>query len=816
MSLESPYIKVAVALPVSGAFTYEVPEPLRPWAVVGKRVLVPFKNLQVTGYVIELLSTTNQTGVKKILDILDDTPLFPPSMIPFFSWIANYYRYPIGQVIKGALPGGLNITHVQTVSITDKGRSMLSGPSLKPLDRAVLKALEERGPARLRTLYKELKEELSPGTLRSLERAGWMMRERKLKPGRVRPKMERYIKAVEERPSADALSQVRRNILKIVEDQGEISLKALRAKVPSAGQLVKKMADDGFLSVVERSLYRDPFGEPIEADPGPPILTRDQTSVVEPVLDALGKGFQTYLLYGITGSGKTEVYMRAVAATLEKNQEALVLVPEIALISQMERLFRARFGDCVALLHSGLSEGERFDQWMRILRKEARVAIGARSAIFAPFEHLGLVVVDEEHDDSYKSASGGLRYHARDLAVVRAKFQGAVAVLGSATPSVGSYYNVHTGKFRGLNLSKRIENRLLPGVTIVDLREPEGRRRAKPFITRELKDAIAETLHRGEQTLLFLNRRGFANYPACVHCGTPVRCKNCDITMTLHQEANAFKCHYCGYTRAQAGVCHACGGSKIKMLGLGTERVEAKIKEIFPQATVTRMDRDTTARKGALVKILKDLRAGVVDILIGTQIVAKGHDYPNITLVGIICADLSLNFPDFRAGERTFQLLAQVAGRAGRGARPGRVILQTFNPDHFCILTAKDQDYRAFYDHEIRFRRTLKYPPFSRLIQILVTGKDKEQTAQYAQNLGEICRALQSENQTYQEKVKLLGPVAAPLARLKKQYRWQLLLKGLKPGPLHSLARALMGRAERTTRNAGIRVVVDVDPVDML
>lgn len=816
MSFETPYIEVAVALPVSGAFTYEVPEPLRPWAMVGKRVLVPFKNLQVAGYILELLSTTNQTGVKKILDILDDTPLFPPSMIPFFSWIANYYRYPIGQVIKGALPGGLNITHVETVSITDKGRSMLSGPSLSPLDRAVLKALEDRGPVRLRTLYKELKQELSPKTLRCLERAGWIIRERKLKPGRVRPKMERYIKAVEERPSADALSQVRRNILKIVEDQGEISLKALRAKVPSAGQLVKKMADDGFLSVVERSLYRDPFGEPIEADPGPPILTRDQTSVVEPVLDALGKGFQTYLLYGITSSGKTEVYMRAVAATLEKNQEALVLVPEIALISQMERLFRARFGDCVALLHSGLSEGERFDQWMRILRKEARVAIGARSAIFAPFEHLGLVVVDEEHDDSYKSASGGLRYHARDLAVVRAKFQGAVAVLGSATPSVGSYYNVHTGKFRGLNLSKRIENRLLPGVTIVDLREPEGRRRAKPFITRELKDAIAETLHRGEQTLLFLNRRGFANYPACVHCGTPVRCKNCDITMTLHQEANAFKCHYCGYTRAQAGGCHACGGSKIKMLGLGTERVEAKIKEIFPQATVTRMDRDTTARKGALVKILKDLRAGVVDILIGTQIVAKGHDYPNITLVGIICADLSLNFPDFRAGERTFQLLAQVAGRAGRGARPGRVILQTFNPDHFCILTAKDQDYRAFYDHEIRFRRTLKYPPFSRLIQILVTGKDKEQTAQYAQNLGEICRALQSENQTYQEKVKLLGPVAAPLARLKKQYRWQLLLKGLKPGPLHSLTRTLMERAERTTRNAGIRVVVDVDPVDML
>ena len=814
-AVEKPYIEVAVALPVSNTFTYEVPEPLRPSATVGKRVLVPFKNLQVTAYILQVLPTTDQTGIKKILDILDDIPMFPPSMIRFFRWIAGYYRYPIGEVIKGALPGGLNITQVETVGITDKGRSVLSGSSLKSPDRTVLKALENRGPLRLRTLYKEFKEELPPRALRTLELAGWVTRERKLRAGRVRPKMERYIRAVDGRPSGDALSQVRRNILKIIEDDGEISLKALKDMVPSAGRLVKKMADDGFLSLVERSVYRDPFGEPIAPDFGPPELTRDQDSVVGHLLNALGKGFQAYLLYGITASGKTEVYMRAVAATLERDQQALVLVPEIALISQMERLFRARFGDCVALLHSGLSEGERFDQWMRILRKEARVAIGARSAIFAPFEHLGLIVVDEEHDDSYKQESK-LRYHARDLAVVRAKSQGAVALLGSATPSVGSYYNVHTGKFRGLNLSKRIENRLLPEVTIVDLHEPGERRRAKPFITKELEDAIAETLHRGEQTLIFLNRRGFANYPACVHCGTPVRCKNCDITMTLHQEANAFKCHYCGYTQAQAAGCRVCGSSKIKLLGLGTERVEAKIKEIFPEVSVARLDRDTTARKGALVKILKDLRTGAIDILIGTQMVAKGHDYPNITLVGIICADLSLNFPDFRAGERTFQLLAQVAGRAGRGARPGRVILQTFNPDHFCILTAKDQDYRAFYDHEISYRTTLKYPPFSRLIQILVTGKDKEQTAHYAQSLGEICRALQSENRIYQEKVQLLGPVAAPLARLKKQYRWQLLLKGLKPGPLHSLTRALMERADRTARKAAVRVVVDVDPVDML
>ncbi|HID30046.1 MAG TPA: primosomal protein N', partial [Desulfobacterales bacterium] len=334
MSFEKPYIRVAVALPVSRTFTYEVPEPLRSWAMVGKRVLVPFKNFQVTGYILELLSITHQTGVKKILDVLDETPMFPASMIPFFSWIATYYCYPIGEVIKGALPGGLNITHVETVSITDKGRSMLSGPSLNGPDRMVLEALQERGPVRLRTLYKDFKEKFFPQTLRRLERARWIVRERKLKPGRVRPKMERYVKAVEKRPSAEPLSQVRRRILKIVEDHGEMPLTALKGEVSTAGALVKKMADDGFLILFERGVYRDPLGERILPDGGPPDLTGDQSSVVERLSNTLGKGFQTYLLYGITASGKTEVYMRAVAATLERNREALVLVPEIALISQ--------------------------------------------------------------------------------------------------------------------------------------------------------------------------------------------------------------------------------------------------------------------------------------------------------------------------------------------------------------------------------------------------------------------------------------------------------------------------------------------------
>jgi primosomal protein N' (replication factor Y) len=452
---------------------------------------------------------------------------------------------------------------------------------------------------------------------------------------------------------------------------------------------------------------------------------------------------------------------------------------------------------------------------MRIVRGEAKVAIGARSAIFAPFDRLSLIIVDEEHDDSYKQESK-LRYHARDLGVVRAKLQGAVALLGSATPSIQSYHNVRKKKFRGLNLRKRIEDQLLPEVRVVDLRQAEEPRRVKPFITRELKDAISETLDCGEQVLLFLNRRGFAHSPTCTCCGTPVRCKNCDITMTLHQGANSFRCHYCGYSCTQAAGCQACGNPKIKPLGLGTERIEAKVRKIFPKARVARMDRDTTVRKGALLKILKDLREGAIDILVGTQMVAKGHHYPNITLVGIICADLSLNFPDFRAGERTFQLLAQVAGRAGRGERRGRVILQTFNPEHFSILTASNQDYGAFYRHEIGFRKDLQYPPYSRLIQVLVSGRDRHQAARHAKALGEACRQLQSENRTYQKEVQVLGPVPAPLSRIKKQYRWHLMLKGLKVGPLHGLCTALVARGDKDVAKAGIRVVVDVDPTDML
>ncbi|MFH1675258.1 MAG: primosomal protein N' [Pseudomonadota bacterium] len=815
MRLQKQYIETAVSLPVTKTFHYEVPEPFQERIEIGHRVWVPFGSQQITGYVLDFSRPPCDTSIKKILDVLDDTPLFPAHMVSFYRWIARYYLHPIGEVIKGGLPGGINTAVVQTVSLTEKGKAAMR-KDRNQVESKILELLKENDTLTLKGLDQRMGHCVPRSLIYGMVRAGSIALSRKITPGRVSPKWEWYVTAKEEVAIPGRFSQSRQKLLDAIKTKREISLKALKEIVPTAGRLVRLMAEDGLVEMVKRPVYRDPFGEPIEGDIFAPELMPEQAKAVFAIKEGLTRGgFETYLLHGVTGSGKTEVYMRAVADVLEMGKEALVLVPEIALISQTERRFRARFGDRVALLHSGLTDGERYDQWMRIRKKEAGVVIGARSAVFAPLENLGLVVVDEEHDDSYKQESG-LRYNGRDLAIVRAKIAGAVAMLGSATPSLSSYHNSLTGKSHRLTLSKRVREQALPEVTVVDLRKQEGRRRNIWFLSRELKEAIKTTLDRGEQILLFLNRRGYASFPMCAKCGKAVRCKNCDVSLTFHQGANAFRCHYCGFSRPGISACEGCGSEKTILLGLGTEKVEAAMKELFPEARVARMDRDTTSQKGALLKQLKALRKGAVDILIGTQMVAKGHDFPGITLVGIVCADLSLNFPDFRAAERTFQILSQVAGRAGRGDRPGKVILQTYNPEHFCILTARDQDCEAFYKEETPFREALGYPPFSRLVQLIILGSDRKKTFAAAQLIGKICKALQAEDDTLRKEITVLGPVAAPISRLQKKYRCQLLLKGLRAGSLHALVTKLMKGSEKAVREARVKVVVDVDPVSML
>ena len=813
MKPDARYIEVAVALPISNTFTYSVPDSFANSTTTGKRVLIPFGRRRVTGYALGQCRLSDELEIKSIIDILDEEPLFPPTMVPLFRWIAQYYKYPVGEVVKNALPAGLNIRDYTSFVLTDQGRKAANHAGLTSLGQELLTQLST-GPRRFKGLCGKNKEKKVVAILDAFERKGWIAKKRVLSREKTKAKLERFVCLADTGLPTDRLSKPRTKILDVLRAEGEISLKRLKLTVPTAANLIKSLEQQGYLSIHHKRVFRDPFGFSITPDTAP-ILNQEQEQAVLLACRFLDKGYKTFLLSGITGSGKTEVYMQVAAKVLEKGCTVLVLVPEIALITQMERRFRARFGECVSVLHSALSAGERYDQWIRIVKGEATIAIGARSAIFAPFDNIGVIVVDEEHDTSYKQ-EGNLRYNARDLAVVRAKQSECVALLGSATPSIQSYYNVTTHKFSELTLNKRVEQRPLPEISIVDLRQYKDARGIRRYFSVELQRAMAETLDRGEQVLLFLNRRGYANFPVCGSCGQPMNCKHCDISLTLHQGSNAYRCHYCGFSRPAISSCDFCGSKKIKNLGIGTEKIQDMVSALFPKARVARMDRDTTTRKGAVLRLLKELRDKTTDVLVGTQMVAKGHDFPNITLVGIICADLSLSFPDFRAGERTFQLLAQVAGRAGRGERLGRVVLQTYNPEHFSILTAKQQDFRSFYQQEIGFRKALNYPPFSRMVQFKISGKDSQKTKNHAHFIGDLCQRLKSMDAGRYQSVEIMGPIEASLSKIAQRYRWQILLKGHKTSVLHQFIDQLLSSNATDFTHRHVKVAIDVDPFFML
>ena len=801
-------VEVAMALSVAGTFTYSVPEAFASAAAEGMRVLVSFGRRRATGYVLGPGTPPQEKEIKPILDVMDDAPLFPAAMIPFFRWTADYYKHPLGAVIQTALPGGLTVAESSSWCITATGRERVTEGGLAADEARVLNLLT-RKPCRAPSI---------PGVpgamLAALQRRGWIQRRPTLRAGGARALQERWVRLPSGAPAGGPLSPKKQAVLDAVAAAGELPARLLAARIPHAGAHLRALERSGQVEVFARRLYRDPFGEAILPD-SPPVLTADQDAVAGTVCAALGKGFRTFLLKGVTGSGKTEIYLRVASQAMASGMSVLVLVPEIALITQTERGFRARFGEHVAVLHSGLSAGERFDQWTRILRREVRIAIGVRSAVFAPFSDLGAIIVDEEHDASYKQ-EGGLHYSARDLAVVRARQSGAVALLGSATPSLQSYYNVRSGKYAELVLPERIEARPLPEVRTVDLRRCRDLRGPDRFVSAELNRAIAAALDRGEQALLFLNRRGYANFPVCASCGEALRCRHCNISLTLHQADGAYRCHYCGFSLPATAACSACGSTRIIRLGMGTEKVEAAIRALFPAARVARMDRDTTRRRGDILRLLKGLREKTIDVLIGTQMVTQGHDFPGITLVGVICADLSLSFPDFRAGERTFQLLSLGAGRAGRGDRPGQVILQTYNPDHFSIRSACAQDFDSFYETEIGFRKALGYPPVTRMIQLRLSGRDEDQTREQAEALGAQCRALQAADPARVEALQLLGPIEAPLARIAGRYRWQILVKSRHAAALHRFVDRLLALYPNGLLRNRVKMVVDVDPLYLM
>lgn len=806
MREETAYINVAVTLPLFNTYTYRVPGYLTTEARPGKRVLVPFNRRRLTGYILGPDAPSDPHAVKEILDILDDQPLFPAALIPFYQWIADYYICPLGEVIKTALPGGLLRQDVDHLAITPLGQEALKNNTVtQPAVKAVLQALEAK-PATRKALARHLKQELPLTLLRRLAHQGLISWKQSLSRETSQPRQVQYARMVDEAPFAYRVSEAGTKVLQALTTSDAISVEQLRRITPSAPRLLKKFASDGLVDLFHQNVLRDPLGDPILPD-HIPLPSMEQYHVINRIGAQLGKGFAAYLLTGVTGSGKTEVYLQLAAQVRERREKVLVLVPEIALIASMARAFRARFGEQVAVLHSGLSAGERYDQWQRLLTDQATIAIGARSAIFVPWERIGLIVVDEEHDASYKQESG-LRYQARDLAVVRARLDNCVVLLGSATPSVQSYYNAQSGKYIGLQMTRRVADRALPEIQLVDLRQQMRAARGPFWFSPPLRQAIQETLDRQEQVLLFVNRRGFASVALCRDCGKPLMCRHCNVSLTYHKDEQRFVCHYCGYGRVMATTCPECRGQKFKLTGVGTEKIQELAEKLFPAARIARMDRDTTRRKGALVKLLKGLHQQTIDLLIGTQMVAKGHDFPHITLVGIICADISLNIPDFRSSERTFQLLAQVAGRAGRGTLPGRVILQTFTPEHFSITTARDQDYAAFYAREIGFRQSLAYPPYSRLIALKITGRNADLTRQCAQSIGQLLKTAARQH----DPVTVLGPIEATVARVADYFRWQIVLKSSQTTVLRHLIHQTILSNPDIQRNQRVQVGIDVDP----
>lgn len=753
------FVRVVIPSPLKEPLTYSIPPELRNDLKIGSRVLVPLGKRKVTGVVADFVLETFLKEVKEVLAMLDDRPILDEPLLKLCHWVSQYYLSPIGEVLATILPPPLR---------TESRRILVLRPGDFPIAGEVeTRILDEARKKRGRVTIKSLARSFSRGgfyralnrliTLGAAEVQEWPRQERRTK-----------------------LEEIPRNAGKPLQ----------HSQIPSLTPEQR-----GSLRIIQQRLE--------------------------------GGGFETFLLYGVTGSGKTEVYLRAIEAARRANRRSLILIPEISLTPQLLDRLQGRFPGRVGVLHSALTSSERWAQWWRTLNGNVDVVVGARSAVFAPLPDLGLIVVDEEHDPSYKQEEG-LRYHARDLAVMRGKLAGCPVLLGSATPAVESFENCRQGRYRLLELTQRVEQRALPRIEILDLREESKEEMQKVWAKREvgnprlptlsplsprLKEAVQENHARGQQSLLFLNRRGFANFLQCHLCGFVLRCPHCSVSLTFHLDERGVFCHHCGFRKLVSTYCPACGNLTLSGIGFGTEQVEQELSRLIPGARIGRMDRDTTRKRGSQERLVRQWEKGEIEILVGTQMITKGHDVSGVTLVGVILADLSLNLPDFRAAERTFQLLSQVAGRAGRGKEPGRVIIQTYNPEHYTLQYVITHDYKGFFSAEIEFRRALNYPPFSRLVHLRVEGPKAQEVVASAKMLGKNLREEHRGDQETLEKIEILGPVPAPIEKLRRRYRWQILLKGEKGPALLKFARQAL---ELLPRSRTTRLYVDVDPYNML
>jgi primosomal protein N' (replication factor Y) len=754
--------------------------------------------------------------LRSIEEVIDPEPVLSPTMIAILREEAARVLCPVGLALASALPPGSSPRWVELVHLTPRGQEALRSGAVRGPARALLADLARR-PRPSRALARGAPE--ARALLGSLERDGLLERRSGQRSVGAREAHERVASLA---PGLDlewALGNLARApkqaaLLREVASSAPLPLVPLVHRMPGGAAALRALRRRGFVEIEERPVRARI--EPALREPADRVqLTGEQAEALEEIASAVrSRRAERFLLHGITGSGKTEVYLRALAEALALGRQALVLVPEITLTHQIVARLRARFGDRVAVLHSGLPASQRLTQWELLRSGATPIAVGARSALFAPLEDLGVIVIDEEHEPSYKNEEG-FRYHARELASRRAGAAGCPLVLGSATPSLETRFGAERGWVRRLVLTRRIGGRPLPAVEIVDLNReramlPRGR---KLLLSAPLRGAIREALADGGQIILFLNRRGFSTQIVCFQCNHVERCKHCAISLVYHASEERLRCHYCDYSILPPEVCSQCASPETALLGVGTERLVEEVHTQFPGARVARLDRDAAARAGVTEQTLQDLAEGRIDVLVGTQLVAKGHDFPGVRVVGVINADLGLHFPDFRAAERTFQLLTQVAGRAGRGAAPGRVILQSFVPDHYAIRPVVEHDYEAFYQEELQHRAALQYPPLGHLAQAILSGTEEDRVAAGAHRLVEGLRSEEGFDAA-RAPFEILGPAPAPIARLRGRYRFQILLKGVAEATVREAARRLQRHALRLDR--AVRVSVDLQPIHML
>ena len=805
------FCDVALPVPLDLVFTYAVPEGMQP--VVGGRVLVPFRQRRMSGIVTALHDRKPEVKTKNLISVLDPAPVLDEQLIRLGQWIADYYLAPVGEVFRTMLPLGAEFKKEIGYRITEAGQLALHRAGTSGSSARSQKTPEEQ-LAEFRVLdYLAEREMTREESLRSATRAS-----RALLAGMARKK---WIVREDLSEARDATRSVKVAVLKNAEGKLNLNQRTLVDTLAAAGgratvdvlqslevpkSTLNTLVRRGLVEIIE-----EPADFTVSVLKARPSLFDSQFSAAQ--LAALkfiqqsvnARKFSGMLLHGVTGSGKTAIYLSAMRAVLEAGRSAILLVPEIGLTPAVAADLHQLFGEGVAILHSALSDKERAEQWHRIKRGDARMVVGTRSAVFAPVTDLALVIVDEEQDPSYKQEEMP-RYHARDVAVMRAKMANAAVVLGSATPSLESYFNAKKSKYRLLELRDRVEQRPLPEVEIIDMRQEFQETGSEQVISRKLAEEIKERLERKEQVMVLLNRRGYSPVVLCRACGKTLECRNCAIAMTHHKRSRRMECHYCGYTAPVPNACAHCGSEYVYFLGTGSEKLEELLHGMFPQARIGRLDRDTVRGREDFERALNALDEGQLDLLVGTQMIAKGHDIHGVTLVGVVGADMALGFPDFRAAERTFQLLTQVEGRAGRGQTPGKVVLQTYFPDHYAVQYAAQHDFVGFYEKELRFRSWMHYPPYSALANVLVRSDKLDEALRWSGILGKWFE------KTRHEGIRVLGPAAAPIVRLKRDYRYHFVVKSASRQKLNALLRTMLAYAvqQKIPRS---QVIVDVDAV---